>query len=297
MSDPLAESFTHCQQLARRAASSFYLSFFLLPRAERQAMCALYAFLRRTDDLGDSHAPLPLRRQQLADWRRSLERAMAGQFDDPLLPALAATLARFGIRPRLLHEVIDGVEQDLDRSRIATFAELDQYCYRVAGTVGLACIRIWGCDDPQAEPLAIECGLAFQLTNILRDLKEDAARDRVYLPAEELARFDYSADELKAGVRDRRFSRLMQFQLDRADACYQRAAPLEALLPAPGRRTLRMMTATYRGLLDEIRRRDGDVFTRPVRFGRWRKLRLAMGGLCSCLRLPSPGRPIEARSS
>jgi 15-cis-phytoene synthase len=261
----LTASYAYCRRLARRSASNFYYSFWLLPRPQRSAMHALYAYLRQTDDWGDSNDPVELRRVALARWRRSLERALAGQhdakFDHPLWPALVDTVRRFEIPADLLYAVIDGVEMDLDRLRYQSFAELWEYCYRVASVVGLACIHIWGYRDEAALEPARQCGLAFQLTNILRDLKEDAQRDRVYLPQED--------------------------EIARTEAFYRQAAQLDYWLEPAGRRIFAAMLATYRGLLAEIKRRDGDVLSDRVRLSWWRRLKITGRGL-----MP-PGRPSE----
>ncbi len=295
----LTASYSYCRRLARRSASSFYYSFWLLPRPERQAMYALYAYLRQTDDWGDSAEPVAARRTALVTWRRSLEQALDGnfdgkfdeQFDDRLWPALADCVRRFEIPTELLFAVIDGVEMDLDRSRYQTFEELTEYCYRVASVVGLACIHIWGFRDPAALEPARQCGLAFQLTNILRDLKEDVQRDRVYLPQEDLDRFGYTVADLKRGVRDQRFRGLMQFEIERAEALYRQAAGLEQWLEPAGRRIFSAMLATYAALLAEIKRRDGDVFSGRVGLNWWRKLQIASRGL---MRTQHALPPVEA---
>ncbi len=202
MNETLAASYVHCQRIARRSGSSFYYSFLLLPKEKRLAMCALYAFLRRTDDLADSALPLEERTRALTSWRQSLNLALAGHCDDPLLPALADVVSEHAIPLEYLTAAIDGAEMDLRPVRFDSFADLEKYCELVASMVGLACLKIWGCQAAAAEGPARCCGVAFQLTNILRDLGEDARRDRVYLPLEDLARFDYTVDDLRAGVRD-----------------------------------------------------------------------------------------------
>jgi phytoene synthase len=275
MNRELAASYTHCRRIARQSASSFYYSFLLLPKHKRLAMCALYAFLRRTDDLSDSFASIAERRAALAAWRHSFERATQGDYDDPLLPALVNTITTFQIPHPYLHAVIDGVEMDLEPRRYETFEQLEQYCYRVASSVGLACLQIWGCTGDQARQPAKQCGTAFQMTNILRDLKEDAARHRLYLPQEDLDRFRYTADDLRAGVRDERFRRLMRFEIQRTEDLYAEAAPLEQWLEPDAQRVFGSMVAVYRALLDEIKRLDGDVLTARVRLSRWRKMRIA----------------------
>ena len=177
----LAQSYAFCRRLSRLRHSSFYASFWLLPRDKRPAMHALYAFMRYTDDLGDSSLPVARRRAALQCWRRSLDDALAGRFGAegadgrPLLPALADTVRRFAIPREHLHAVIDGQEMDLDAVRYETFAQLAGYCEKVASAVGLACIHVWGIRDDGALEPARKCGIAFQLTNILRDLREDCA--------------------------------------------------------------------------------------------------------------------------
>lgn len=275
MSSSLPASYRACQRLARRTASNFYYPFLLLPQEKRQGMCALYAFLRQTDDLGDSQLPVETRRAALAHWRDALDAALAGEHRNVYFPALADTVARFNIPARYLHEAIDGMEMDLEVRRYHTFEDLRRYCYCVASTVGLACIHIWGFRSAAALEPAEEAGVAFQLTNILRDLKEDADRGRVYLPLEDLRNFGYQPEELQQGVCDDRFRRLMEFQVDRADQIYEASRELELWLHRDGVGVYRAMSGIYRGLLDEIRRQRGDVFSRRVRLTTARKLWIA----------------------
>jgi phytoene synthase len=232
----------------------------------------LYAFSRKTDDLGDSDEPVETRRRALADWRASLERALTGQFEDPIWPALMDTVQKFSIRRELLFAIVDGVEMDLEPCRYESFEDLRRYCYHVASAVGLACIQIWGFRHERACELAEQCGLALQMTNILRDLKEDASRDRIYLPLEDLRRFGYAAEELKRGVQDERFRALMRFEIERTERLYEQSEGILPHLEADGRRACAAMLTTYRALLGEIKRRDGDVFSRPVRLS-WLKKR------------------------
>lgn len=283
MNDPLASSYATCRQITRRAASNFYYGFLVLPRAKRQAMHALYAFLRHTDDLGDGDKPLEQRLAALVAWRASLDRALTSEFDSPIFPALIDTVHRYSVRPEWLYDAIDGVVQDQTVTRFETFAELSDYCYLVAGVVGLSCVRIWGvrgesCSDAERariDQLAVTCGRAFQLTNILRDLKEDAAQGRVYLPQEDLRRFNYRGEELNQGVRNDRFRALMRFEIARAEQCYREGAELREYLSSDGQAALETMMGMYRGLLYEIKRRDGDVFTRRVRLNTLQKLGIA----------------------
>ena len=236
----LDESYRHCCQIARRAASSFYWSFWLLPREKRRSMCALYAFSRKADDLSDSDLPVDTRRRQLQQWRETFTMALAGTFDDPVMPALADTVQRFEIPQQYLVDVIDGVEMDLQPRRYETFDELSEYCRRVASAVGLACIHIWGYDNEAALGPAVKCGLAFQLTNILRDLKEDADRGRLYLPLEDLRRFEVPVDDLLAGVCDDRYRHLIDFEIARAEQLYRGSAALVDHLGRDGRTSARL---------------------------------------------------------
>ncbi len=292
--EAIEASYGWCRRMARRSGSNFYLSFLRLPRAKRRAMDALYAFMRHTDDLADDPQPLQSRREALLNWRAVLQRALQGQFDlseqqprfkeeerlgrrsgPHLLPALADVVRRFAVPVEHLLAVIDGVEMDLSRRRYETFDQLQGYCEHVASAVGLACIHVWGFHGRQALEPARKCGIALQLTNILRDLKEDAQRDRVYLPLGELRQFGYSVDELKRGVANERFGRLMEFQIDRAERFYREGAELIEWLESAPRRTFGMMMATYRALLEKIKRRPGDVLQRRIRLSRPKKLLIA----------------------
>ncbi len=285
MTPALADSYAYCQRLARREATNFYFSFIVLPRHKRRAMCALYAFLRHTDDLGDNGQPADQRRAAVDAWQAALRAALAGEYPHPILPAVADCVARFAIPPEYLLAVLDGVRMDINGRTYTTFAELSDYAYHVAGVVGLACIHIWGFRGQGAFEPARQCGLAFQLTNILRDLKEDAAAGRVYLPAEDLERFGYSRDELAASVHDGRLRALVRFEIARARGLYDQGAALADWLSRDGRAVFRAMWGTYRALLEEIGRRDGDVFTRRVQLSTWRKAGIAAKSLWNPPRL------------
>jgi 15-cis-phytoene synthase len=275
----LADSYRFCEQVARREAGNFYHAFRVLPRGQRQAMCALYAFLRLTDDLGDSLEPTATKRALLADWRQQFERSLAGDYTHSLHPAFHDTINNYQIPTQYLHDVIDGVEMDLDTASYPTFADLYRYCYRVASAVGLACIHIWGFTDDRGKEYAEKAGIAFQLTNILRDLGEDAARGRIYLPLEDLERFDYPASKLAQKERDDHFRSLMRFQVERARNHYELSQPLTPLLNPPGRAVFQVMTRTYRGLLDAMENRDYDVFSSRICLSQWRKLGLVLQAL------------------
>jgi phytoene synthase len=279
MDATLARSWSYCERLARREAGNFYHAFRVLPAPQRRAMCALYAFLRITDDLADEPAPLEVKEAALTSWRCALDSALAGDDSHRLHPALRHTVERYRIPRQYLTDALDGVTMDLAPVSYDTFADLYGYCYRVASVVGLSCIHIWGFADEKACDFAEKAGIAFQLTNILRDLGEDVARQRVYLPREDLERFGYSAEQLARGERGERFRDLMQFEVARARSYYDAALPLVELLEPPGQAVFLILYRTYRGLLDAIERRDYDVFSSRVRLSRWHKLGLVLQAL------------------
>ena len=278
MTDATDESYRACVELSKRTAGNFYYSFWALPPEKRRAQCALYAFFRRTDDLGDADTDVAARRAALGDWRRAFEAALAGgECSDPLLPAVVDTIRRYAIPPDHLRAAIDGVETDLERSRFATFDELAAYCRQVASAVGLACIHVWGFRRAaQAYEAADRCGLAFQLTNILRDVGEDAARGRLYLPQDELAAFDVAEGDVLAGRQDDDWRRLVDFQIQRAEGYYRDARRLLPYLDRDGVGIYGAMIDIYHGLLAKIRRRRGDVFSSRVRLSRWFKGAVAL---------------------
>ena len=277
----LEDSIDHCVALTRREGKTFYYTFITLPQAMFRDMCVLYAFMRITDDWADDDSlPIEARDSALSRWRHDLQESLSGRPQGHVIfPALADLVSRHHIPQRLLSAVIDGVRSDLAPRQCENFQELQHYCYQVAGAVGLCCLRIWGCRDEAAAPLAIDCGTAFQLTNIMRDLAEDAAVGRIYLPADEMARFGYSADDLRAGVRNENFTSLMRFQAERAHMYYEKAGDLAAYLQGPSRRVFRAMVSMYNTYLAEIERRKYDVFSRRVKLSTFRKLSVAFGAM------------------
>jgi squalene synthase HpnC/squalene synthase HpnD len=267
----LPASYIYCHQLTRVAARNFYYAFQVLPRQQRKATEALYAFMRVTDDLADEPGEVEVKRIALNEWRQRLERALKGEYSHPLHPALHDIVRRFEIPPQYLYEAIEGATMDLEPVRFAGFDELYRYCYRVASTVGLACIHIWGFADEKGKEYAEAAGIAFQLTNILRDLGEDLDRGRIYLPQEDWGRFDCPPEMWRQ--RGNNFRRMMIFQAERARSYFRKSAPLAGLLTPAGQAVFGAMTRIYRGLLEKIERLDYDVFTRRVRLSRWQKLR------------------------
>jgi 15-cis-phytoene synthase len=277
----LAKSFEWCRHLTRSSRSSFYLSFLTLPRNLFHDLCALYAFMRVSDDLGDDSAvPVWQRIASLEKWRSQLVQALDGGLcEHPVLPALADVVRRHEIPREYLVEVIDGVESDLTPRRFETFAELSDYCYHVAGAVGLCCVHIWGFSDPRAKDLAIDCGLAFQLTNILRDVAEDARVGRVYLPQEDLTRFGLRTEDLCSDKPFPRFRDLMAYEAARARTYFVRAKDLIPLCNPPARPILDAMMRTYAALLNAIEASAFDVQNRRIRVGFCGKMRITLGSL------------------
>ena len=209
----VAQSYAECRRVAREAASNFYYAFFMLPPAKRDALCALYAFMRLVDDVSDTSASAADKQRGLARWRAALDAAVAGDVSGhPILPAFADTIERFQIPPRYFHDLISGAEMDLTVGDYPTFDRLREYCYRVAGTVGLTCLHVFGFDDPHAPDLAEKLGIAFQLTNILRDVPKDYEMGRVYLPQEDLAQFGVRARATCARAADAGAARLVRIR-------------------------------------------------------------------------------------
>jgi phytoene synthase len=238
-------------------------------------MQALYAFARRCDDIADGPEPLDDRRRQLARWRVQLRQALSGQADDPVLVALADTVSRFVVPQHLLWRIVDGVEMDLHHKGYANYAELRRYCEHVASAVGLACLSIWGCRDDEAILPAADCGVAFQLTNILRDLQEDGRRGRVYLPCNEMARFGTAPIDWLGPLGTSKLRELLKFQCQRAAGLYDAGLRTERYLDLAPKRIFRLMWTTYRGILTRIERDPLIVLRRRVRLSRVHKAWLA----------------------
>lgn len=261
------DSYAYCRRVAKARAKNFYYSFLLLNRRQRDAMCAIYAFMRQCDDLSDDpQASDPTKRKQaLADWRMQLDRAFAGEVEaHPVWPAFHDAVERYRIPHRYFHEMIDGVLSDLEPSAIETFDQLYRYCYQVASVVGLTVVHIFGFRSPKALLLAEKCGIAFQLTNILRDVREDASMNRIYIPREDLERFHVPAEQLRVGMEDDRFRTLMRFEGERARSYYEVSVPLIDLIDAGSRRSLWALRAIYMRLLARIEAADYSVLTRRI---------------------------------
>ena len=276
----LDASYALCNSIARASRSSFYLAFFGLRKEKRNALCALYAFMRLVDDASDEPGDQESKRRGLARWRGLLDEAASGHTQGhAILPALADTITRFGIPTRYFHDLILGAEMDLTVASYATFDRLSEYCYRVAGTVGLTCLHVFGFRDARAPDLAERLGLAFQLTNILRDVQADYEMGRIYLPLDDLARFGVREQDLrgplKPAVRD-----LLAFCADRAWHHYEEGAPLVGQVDPDSRATLWALIRTYSSLLARIEERGFDVFSSRVSLSSAEKLQfLLMAGM------------------
>ncbi len=259
----LAQSYDYCRRVARSRARNFYYSFVLLSPPQRAAMCAVYAFMRHCDDLSDEPGA---NRASIERWRAELDHALAGRDGDhPIWPAFRDAVERYRIPPQYFHDMIDGVTSDLEPRRFETFAELRRYCYQVASVAGLTAVHIFGFASPDALPMAEQCGIAFQLTNILRDIREDAALGRLYLPLEDLRRFGVSEADVSAGKMAAPLIELMRFEAARARACYDESRPLLELIHRPSRPSLWALIEIYSRLLQRIEARKYDVFTERVR--------------------------------
>jgi 15-cis-phytoene synthase len=258
----VGQSYDYCLRVARTRAKNFYYSFMLLSAQQRKAMCAIYAFMRYCDDLSDEPGAT---RAAIEQWRSELENALQGRFSDhPVWPAFHHTVRRFGIPHEYFSQMIEGVASDLEPRRFEDFDQLYGYCYQVASVVGLTIIHIFGFDTPSALPLAEKCGVAFQLTNILRDIREDAGRGRIYLPAEDLRRFGVTEEDLAAGNRNQAFLKLMRFEAGRARAYYDQSLPLLDLIHPRSRRSLWALITIYSRLLERIEGSDYDVLSHRV---------------------------------
>lgn len=278
LSSQLEESYRLCDVSARK--SNFYSGFRLLPARKHRAMSAVYAFLRQCDDISDTDGSIEDKRKEFGRWRMLFEEALKGEsMAAPTLPALGDTVRKFEIPPEYFIQLMEGTQMDLTIASYATFEDLYRYCYHVASVVGLICIHIFGFHDPRAKECAEACGIAFQLTNILRDIKEDLQRGRLYLPAEDLDRFKVSPEDLRRETRDARFTGLMKFEADRARTYYEKAAPLTDLLDRDSRAAFRAMFESYRSLLKHIENKNFDVFSARVRLRKDEKLGIMLRAL------------------
>jgi phytoene synthase len=265
----------YCQQKTAQSGSSFYYSFLFLPPERRRAITALYAFCREVDDAVDETSDATVARTKLAWWRKEIASMLAGSPNHPVTRALAPHLAAFSLDPKYLQAIIDGMEMDLDQTRYLDYKGLERYCWHVASAVGILSAGIFGATKPETLQYAEKLGLAFQLTNIIRDVGEDARKGRIYLPVSELQQFGVTAADILNARHSDKFEALMAFQAERAERVYDEAF---ALLPREDRRAQRpglMMAAIYRTLLREIAADRFHVLTQKISLTPIRKLWLA----------------------
>ena len=290
----IAEAYKVCREIARKQAKNFYYAFVALPSHKRDAICAVYAFMRHADDLSDNESILlEERRVNMAGWLEAWHSASQGRpTTDPVFIALADAQARFGISSELLDQLVEGTAMDLQLASAPggydtyeTFDDLYRYCYLVASVVGLVCIRIFGYSDPRAEKLAEETGIAFQLTNILRDVREDVERMRVYLPLEDLRRHNVTLDELVALPADstKNLHALLQSVAARAEGYYQSGYALLPLIDSDSRPALWVLLSIYHRLLKQIENNPDEVFARRVCVSGPIKLSILTRGLAQVL--------------
>lgn len=289
----LTHAYAVCRGIARRAAKNFYYGFLVLPSEKRNALCAVYAFMRHADDLADDpRLEVSEKRQKLEEWLNSAKQVFAGTpTDDPVLMALGDAQRKYSIPPELFEKLVYGTGMDLEIPHTPeapavvcrTFEDLRQYCYYVASVVGLVCIRIFGYEDKKAEFLAEDCGLAFQITNILRDVKEDAAMGRIYLPEDDLQRSNLSsADFLPQALSNipqaQRLRPVLEFEAERARKYYESGRWLLELVHEDSRGGLWVLVEIYSRLLKKISERNYDVFSERVKLSNWEKLRVLARG-------------------
>jgi phytoene synthase len=279
-----------CRHIARSAAKNFYYGFLALPARKRNALSAVYAFMRHADDISDDPSiPPEQRREKLTEWMNKLRRVVEGErTDDPVLMALADTQKSFNIPLELLEKLVQGTAMDLPKRpcgattnaglHYETFEQLYDYCYHVASVVGLVCIRIFGYRDPRAEKLAERTGVAFQLTNIIRDVKEDSQLGRVYLPSEDLQRFGVEASALSNGNAANSLRPVLEFEAERAREYYRSAEELLPLIDDDSQPALWTLVEIYRRLLERIAARNYDVFSERIRLSTAEKVSLLARG-------------------
>ncbi len=260
----LDAAYAECREITRRQARNFYYAFVLLPPRQRMAFYVAYAFCRYCDDAVDSEAPVEEKLQRLAELRDMLDRCYRGQSDEPVFLALSQVARQCNIPQEYFGDILSGMETDLVKTRYPNFEELRQYCYQVASAVGLICVYIVGATGEQAKTHAIDLGLAMQLTNIARDVKEDLEFGRIYLPQDELARFGYSEEDLLSGRFNGAFQDLMQFQTQRARDYFQSGFQLLPYLTPRARACASVLGRIYSKLLDRIESSDYDVFNHRV---------------------------------
>lgn len=274
----ILEAYDFCEQVTRREASNFYWGIRLLPKDRRQGLSAVYAFARRADDIADQSGH-PGRIEELKKLREELRRALAGDLTNPLMAAVADSVAKFSLSPKYLEMILDGTEQDISVSRYATFGALRDYCRLVASSVGLISLELFGCREEKARPMAENLGVAFQLTNILRDVGEDARRGRIYLPQEDLRSAGCLETDILAGTTTDAFLKVCAINAARARQHFESAHPLLLHLSSFARRTVAHMASVYCGILTRIESSRFPVLKRRIALSRLQKALIFLGVL------------------
>ncbi len=289
----IEQAYQHCQLVAKEQARNFYYAFVTLPLKKRRAIYAAYAFCRLCDDIADADMPLEAKVNELASLQQQLEQSFHNEPNGPVFMALRDASDAFSIPVDYYLEVMRGVRMDLTYSRYQTFDELKSYCYGVASVVGLICIQVFGYKDPSARDYAVDLGLAMQLTNILRDVKEDAQRGRIYLPLEEMKEFGYSEEELFDGAVNPAFLDLMAFQVRRAREYLERGRRLIPLLSHRSRACPAILHGIYSRVLDRIERSEYNVFNGRIGLATSEKVLLTAKIWIQSL---FPGNPVHRQS-
>ena len=266
----LADAYAHCKALTAYHSKSFSMASALLPKQKKEAVHALYAFCRVTDDIADDFEGD--RAEELEHWRKKISGEQVDPHDEVAL-AWLDTLSKFDVPAIYAQQLIDGVKRDLSQNRYENFEDLATYCYGVASTVGLMSMHIVGFKEIEAVSYAVKLGVALQLTNILRDVREDWERNRIYLPKEELESFGLTEEDIALGVKDRRWREMMRFQINRARLIYEEAWPGISYLNRDGRFAIAAAAAFYRDILSDIESHDYDVFNRRAYISKWAKMR------------------------
>ena len=263
-----------CRTITRREAKNFYYAFLTLPAAKRRAIYAAYAFCRHCDDSVDEETSTDAKLTALASLQSNLDATYSGNASSPVYLALADVAQRYDIPQDYFQEIILGVKSDLVKNRFENFDELREYCYRVASVVGLICLQIFGYEDDDAKEYAVDLGLAMQLTNIIRDVREDLDMGRIYLPQDEMARFGYSEEDLRKGVRNQAFLDLMGFQSRRARGYFKRGFKLLPYLSRRSRACPAVLGALYSKVLDRIEASDFDILESRMSLSKPEKIRI-----------------------
>jgi phytoene synthase len=266
------------KEIAKKSRSSFYYAFNLLPAEQRDAMNTVYAFCRQTDDIVDEGSVTDeIKYEKLRKWRIELEKSLNGHSDYQIINKLSKTIQKFNIPLEPFFDLLKGMEMDLQRKRYITFDDLQTYCYHVASTVGLMCIEIFGYRHSSAKDFAINLGIALQLTNILRDIKKDAEKGRIYLPQEDLRKFNYNENDLLSNTYNENFQKMMKYQVERAREYFDKATACLNLEDKKAMFAARAMQHIYYRMLNKIIDADYDVFNKQIKVSTAKKVGISLG--------------------